>query len=65
MHIAFSTMTGSLLSSAHRKKAQSPNLTWKELKRELSMQYSNIPFGSHAPQALSQLEQGPDGLLDM
>ena len=35
-----------------------------ELKRELSMQYSVIPMESHVTQAFTQLEQGPDELLD-
>ena len=48
LHIAFSKMTGSPLSSAQWLKAQSLNLTWMELKRELSMKYSTIPFDSHA-----------------
>ena len=29
------------------------------------MQYSGIPFPSHATQAFAQLEQGLDELLDM
>ena len=29
------------------------------------MQYSSIPFHSHAIQAFAQLEQGPDELFDM
>ena len=50
--IALSKMTGSPLSSANRLKAQSPNLVLIELKLELSLQYSAIPFDSHATQAL-------------
>ena len=64
-HIAFSKMIGSPLSLANTVKAQSPNLTWMELKRELSMQYLLIPYDSHATQAVAQLEQGPHELLDM
>ena len=37
---------------------------WMELKNELSMQYSIIPSDTHAAQAFTQLEQGPDELLD-
>ena len=58
-------MTGSPLSSVNSLKAQLSNLTWTELKKELSTQYSAIPFDSHATQAFAQLEQGPDELLDM
>ena len=58
-------MTSSPLSSANTLKAQSLNLMWTELKRELSMQYSAIPFDSHSTQAFAQLEQGLDDLLDM
>ena len=57
-------MTGSLLSSANRLKARSPNLMWTELKIELSMQYSAAPVDSHSTQAFAQLEQGLDELLD-
>ena len=63
--IAFSKMTGSLLSSANRSKAQLPNLTWTELKRELSIQYSVILSNSHARHAFAWLKHGPDELLDM
>ena len=38
LHIAFSKITGSPLSSANRLKVQLPNLKWEELKNELSMQ---------------------------
>ena len=48
MHITLSTLTGSLLSTANRLKARSPNLIWMELKRESFMQYSVIPSDSHA-----------------
>ena len=58
-------MTDSPLSSANGLKAQLPDLTCMELKRELSMQYSNILYDSHATQAFIQLEQGPDELLDV
>ena len=37
LRIAFPKVTYSPLSSANRLKAQSPNLTWAELKKELSM----------------------------
>ena len=57
-------MLASPLSSANRLKAWSPNLMWTKLKRELSMQYSTISHDSHATYAFSQLEQGPDELLD-
>ena len=60
MHIAFSKMTVSPLPSAHRLNACSPNVTWMELKKELSMQYSTISFKRHATKAFSQLEHGLD-----
>ena len=65
LHIAFSKMTGSALSSANRLKAGSPNLMWMDLKKELPMQYSVILFDSHTTQAFAPLEQGPDELLDV
>ena len=65
IHIAFFNMMGSPLSPAKRLKAQSPKLMWTELKRELSMQYSAIPYDSHVTQAFAQLEQDPDELLDI
>ena len=58
--IAFSKMVGSPISLAYRLKAQSPNLKWTKLKRELSMQYSAIPCDSHAIQAFSHLKQCPE-----
>ena len=58
-------MTGAPLSSANRLKARSQNLMWTELRREWSTQYSIIPPDSHATQAVTQLEQGLDQLLDM
>ena len=42
LHIAFSKITGSPLSSKNRSKAKSQNLTWMDLKRVLSMQFSTI-----------------------
>ena len=36
-----------------------------ELRRELSMQYSNIPYDSHATKAFAQLEQAPHEPFDM
>ena len=44
-------MTGSLLSLANRLKSWSPNQMWLELKREISIQYSAIPYDSHTTQA--------------
>ena len=64
VHIAFSKLTGSLLLTANRLKTRSPNLTWTELKKELSMQYSIIPSNTHATQVFTCLEQGMDELLD-
>ena len=58
-------MTRSPLSSASRMKAQSPNLMWTELKKEIFMKYSVTPFDSHATKASTKLEQGLDKLLDM
>ena len=37
---------------------------WTELKKELPLQHSVIPSNTHATQAFTQLEQGPDELLD-
>ena len=37
---------------------------WTELKKELSMEYFVILSDTHAPQALTHLEQGPDELFD-
>ena len=37
---------------------------WMELKREVCMQYPVIPSDNHATQVFTQLEQGPDELLD-
>ena len=48
LHIALSKMTGYPLSSTNRLNAWSPNLMWTELKRELPMQYSAIPFKNPA-----------------
>ena len=48
MHIAFSKATGSPHLAANRLKTRTPNLTWMELKMELSMQYSIIPSDIHA-----------------
>ena len=62
--IAFSKLIGSPLSTAKRLKTRSPNLTWADLKKELSMQYSIIPSDTQTFQAFSYLEQGPDELLD-
>ena len=62
--IAFSLLTGSPLSTANRLKARLPNLTWMEVEKELSMQYSIILSDIHATQASTQLEQGPEELLD-
>ena len=63
--IVFSKVTGSLVLSANKLKARSPNVTWMELIRELPMQYSAILFDSHATKALAQLEKGLDELLNM
>ena len=41
--IAFSKLIGSPLLTANRLKTRSPNLTWTECEKELSMQYSIIP----------------------
>ena len=65
MYSILKKMTGGPLSSAKRVKAQSPNLTWLELKRELLMVYSIIQSDSHATQDFTQLEQGLDELLDV
>ena len=46
IHIAFSKLTGSPLSTVNRLKTGSPNLMWTELKKELSMQYSVILLSS-------------------
>ena len=40
IHIAFSEWTGPPLLAANRLKPRLPNLTWTELKKHLSMQYS-------------------------
>ena len=37
---------------------------WAECKKEISMQYSVIPSDTHATLAFTNLEQGPDDLLD-
>ena len=58
-------MAGSPLSRGHRLKAWSQNITWMEIKREMSMHYSTIPFESNANQTFAQLEWSPDELLDM
>ena len=47
--IAFSKLIISLLSTANRLKTRSPNLTWAELKEELSLQYSIIPSDTQQP----------------
>ena len=60
-----SQMIGSPLTSVHRLRHRSPNLMWRELKSELSRQYSSIPFNSHATQAFAHLQQGLDELLKM
>ena len=51
--IAFSKLTVSPISTANRLKAQSANIIWTELKRELSTEYSIIPSESHATQAFT------------
>ena len=61
--IAFSKMRDSSLSWANRLKAVSANLTWTDLKRELSMWYSTIPYDSHATQAFMQLDKLQIGTL--
>ena len=43
----------------------SPNLTWMELKRQLSVQCSAIPFDSHATQDFCPTEEGLDELPEM
>ena len=48
LHIAFSKMVGSPLTSAHRLRDQLPHLSQKDLKNELLRKYSTIPFTSHA-----------------
>ena len=63
--MAFYKMTGYPLLSANRLKAKSPNITWMELRGKFSMQYSTFPVDSHTTQAFTQMEQGPDELLDM
>ena len=45
-------------------KTRSPNLTLAKFKKELSIQYSIMPFDTHTTQAFTHLEQGPDELLD-
>ena len=57
-------MIGSPLLTANRLETRSPNLTWTELKKELSMPYSIIPSDTHATKAFIHLEQGPDEPLD-
>ena len=54
--IAFSRLIKSPLSTANRLKMRSPNLTWADLKKELSMQYSIIPSDTHTNQAFTHLE---------
>ena len=51
--LAFSKWMVSPLSLANGLKAQSPNLMRMELKRELPMQYSAIPYDIHATQAFA------------
>ena len=43
---------------------RSSNLTWADLKKELSIHYSIIPSNTHANHTFTHLEQGPDRLLD-
>ena len=62
--IAFSKLIIPPLLTANRLKTRSPNLTWRELKKELSMQYCIIPSDTHATQAFTHLEQGMVELLD-
>ena len=45
--IAFSKIIGAPLTSAHRLRGGTPNITWKELKSKLSMQYYNSTWQSH------------------
>ena len=63
--IAFSKMVGSPLTSAYRLRDCLPHLTWKDLKSELSKQYSTIPFIIHATQSFAYLQQCSDELFEM
>ena len=58
-------MGRSPLTSAHTLRDESPKITWKGPKRELSRQYSSIPLDNHATQAFECLQQGPHELLEM
>ena len=62
--IAFSKLTDSPLSAANRLKSRSPNLMWKELKKELYMQYSVIPLDIHVTQDFTHFKQGLNEILD-
>ena len=65
LHIAFSKMIGSPLTSVHRLKDCISYMMWKDLKSELLRQYSKIPFDSHAIQVLAHIWQGHNELLEM
>ena len=58
-------MVGSPLTSAHRLRDRSSNFTWRELRSELSRQYSSIPFDSHATKAFVSLYLAQDEPLEM
>ena len=51
IHIDFSKLIGCSLLTTNMIKARSPNITWMELQKELSMQYSIIPSNNQATQA--------------
>ena len=62
--MALSKVVGSSLTSAYKLRDRSPNITWTELKSELSRQYSSV-FDSHATQAFAYLQKSSDELLEM
>ena len=52
LHIAFSKMTGSPLTSAHSLRDHLPCLMWNDVKTRLLRQLFTIPFNSYVTQAL-------------
>ena len=63
--VAMTKLTSASLQVAACLWDRVVNVTWKELQKELTINFSPLPYDSHASQAFANLIQGPEESLTL